>query len=500
MTARLAGTSALPALREALIESDYQEHAATARYVRISFSRSDAVPAVIRSRRGRLGGLLDLFAYGAPLDERAATRALAPATPAALARAGVLQRCPGGWRSRVTISGHGDVFVLGDLARRARRRDHVDGYTTAADLARHLAVPVGRGRLLDLGTGSGIHALLAARDGGSAIGADINPHALALARLGAELSAVDAVQWRAGSWYEPVAGERFDRIVCVAPYVVSPDNEFTFRDGDRAEVDPARSVAGGALAHLAPGGCAQVMCCWGHGADEDWRRTPLRWLNARGADVLLVRLSEADPVRYALEWNRPPMRTLGPAEHDRVMARWLSHYAREGYDRISFGALFVRRRARRGRAGAGRAALDARGVVGEHGGAQIGRALANLELLAAHRDDEALLGLVAAIPEGQRVEQRLQYDGRRYALRLAGIRQGDGLDARVSVSARVLEAVYRLDGRRTVADALADLGVRRNAAGRDRTSETLAAVRALLEAGLLDATGGQATNSSTTTA
>lgn len=501
MTARRADTSELRALREALIETGYQEHAGTARYIRISFTRSDAVPAAIRRGRAgaRLRGLLDLFAYGVPLDERAAARAVAPATPAALARAGVLQRCPGGWRARVSISGRGDVFVLGDAAG-GRRRDRVDGYTSAADLARRLGVPVGRGRLLDLGTGSGIHALLAASNGASAVGTDINPRALGLAGLGARLSGVEGAQWRAGSWYEPVAGERFDRIVCVAPYVVSPDNEFTFRDGDRAGGDPVRSVAAGAMAHLQAGGSAQVMCCWGHGADEDWRRAPMRWLTPRGADVLLVRLSEADPVQYALDWNRPPMRTLGPAEHDRVIGRWLSHYAHEGYDRISFGALFVRRRARRGRGGAGRVALDARGNVGEQSGAQLGRALANIELLAGQRSDESLLGLVASIPAGQLVEQRLQYDGRRYALRLAGVRQGDGVDARVNVSAPVLEAIYRLDGRRTVADALADLGVRRDAAGRARTSETLAAVRALLEAGLLDAAGAQATNSSTTTA
>jgi len=348
----------------------------------------------------------------------------------------------------------------------------------------HAFLWFGGGRLLDLGTGSGIHALLAARGGGSAVGADINARALRLASIGQQLSDVDAVQWREGSWYEPVAGERFERIICVAPYVVSPDNEFTFRDGDRSGADPLRAVAAGATAHLAAGGCAQLMCCWGHGAEEDWRRAPMSWLAPRGADVLLVRIEEADPVRYALAWNRPPMRTLAPAAHDRVMARWLSYYAREGYDRISFGALYVRRRTRGGRAGISRTALDAReGVGGERGGEQAGRALANLELLARARDDEALLALTPAIPEGQRVEQRLQRDGQRYRLRWARIAQADGLQVGVDVSARVLEVVYRLDGRRTLAQALLDAGV----SGRERTEETLHAVRELLRAGLLDA-------------
>lgn len=480
MTARLARASPLRTLGLALLESGYQEPAQHARWVRASFTRPDAVPTVLRERRGdpRLAGQLDLFAYGAELGERATSRALAPAAAGSLARAGLLERRRAAWRSRLTVGGHGDVFVVGDLERRGQRRDRVDGYTSAADLARRLAVPVGGGRLLDLGTGSGIHALLAARAGATAVGADLNARALRLAALSAELSGIEGVQWLQGSWYEPVAGQRFDRIVCVAPYVVSPDSEFTFRDGAPGEEHPVRTVAAGAPAHLERGGCALVMCCWGHGADEDWQRTPMRWLAPRGADVLLVRLSHADPAHYALEWNRPPMRTLGPAEHDRVMARWLAHYAREGFERISFGALYVRRRAAGG-SGVGRLALDARGVPGERSGEQAGRALANLELLAAHRDDGALLALRLAIPEGQRVEQRLQYDGDRYRLRRAAVGQADGLDVRVTVTAQVLETIYRLDGRRTLADALGD-------AGRAGTTAVISAARELLGAGLLE--------------
>ena len=114
--------------------------------------------------------------------------------------------------------------------------------------------------------------------------------------------------------------------------------------------------------------------------------------------------------------------------------------------------------------------------------------------------------LAPTIPEGQRVEQRLQHDGQRYRLRLARIRQAEGLGVRVDVNAQVLEVVYRLDGRRTVAHALADVGVRRGAAGRARTAETLAAVRELLQRGparrpaAAACSSAQATNSSTTTA
>lgn len=496
MTAHATGP--LPALREALLEAGYQQPARSAQRSRSAFSRPDGVPAAVgdSSSDRRLGGLIDLFAYGRELEHRAATRALAPATPDALARAGILQRRNGRWRSRFMIAGDGDVFVLGDLPRRGRRRDHVDGVTSVALLAHHLTVPVNGGSLLDLGTGSGIQALLAARAGGRVVGTDVNARALRMAQLGAQLSAVSDVRWREGSWYEPVAGERFDRIVCVAPYVVSPDSEFTFRDGDRAGEEPVRVATAGARAHLAAGGCAQVLVCWGHGAAEDWSRTPMSWLAPRGADVLLLRLAEVDPVRYALSWNRPPLRTLTPTAYDEVMGRWLTYYARQGFDQISFAAVCIRRRTSGAAAGTGRLSLDATAPCGEQSGAQIGRALINLELLAGCRDDAALRALAPAIPEGQRVEQRLQHDGQRYRLRRASVRQGDGLGVSVAVSAAVLEAIYRLDGRRTLDQALTDVGVKRNAAGRTRTAETLAAVRELAQAGLLEL---QATNNSTTT-
>ena len=179
------------------------------------------------------------------------------------------------------------------------------------------------------------------------------------------------------------------------------------------------------------------------------------------------------------------MRTLGPSAHARVMARWLAHYRQESYDRISFGALFVRRRRGGGR-GVQRGSLDLHAAVpGPGAGAQVGRALANLECLGTHRDDEALLALAPAIPKGQRIEQRLRHDGERYRLRRAVVRQADGLGATVAVSTRVLELLYRLDGRRPLSDCLRDLGVGAGADGRERTAETLLAVRELLGAGLL---------------
>jgi 2-polyprenyl-3-methyl-5-hydroxy-6-metoxy-1,4-benzoquinol methylase len=485
MSASFSGGRTLAALRAALLETDYLQRSAAARYMRQCFSVPEAIPQAVRGdcEDPRLAVLLDLFAYGAQVKTKAIRRAIPNAAFDELERFGVLERHAGGWRSRVTISGHQDIFVFGDLTRHGNSRDRVDGYTQPADLARRVSIPATGARTLDLGTGSGIHALRARRDGNHAVGVDINRHALKLARMSALLSDIDGVDWREGSWYEPLGKERFDRILSNAPYVISPDSEFTYRDGDES-ADPLVSIAAGLTAHLDPGGCGQLLCCWGQRPGEEWCRGPLRWLSsARSCDVLLLMIEQVEPLHYAMDWNRPPMRALTPAKFDRVIARWLEHYQREGLQYINFGVLNVRRR----RAGAppkqGRVALKALNAQpGRHSGEQLLRGLEASAMLAEKQTDRELLQLAPAIPEGQRVDQRLRRESSRYRLARARLSQSDGLCVEVEVPAEVLEVIYRLDGSRTLAQALALSPTGK--AGRF-AGEVLAAARALMLAGLL---------------
>src|SRR5690348_4513724 len=62
-------------------------------------------------------------------------------------------------------------------------------------------------RAVDIGTGNGVHALLAARHAGHVIATDINPRALRFTEISAALNGFDNVETRLGSLFEPVAGE-----------------------------------------------------------------------------------------------------------------------------------------------------------------------------------------------------------------------------------------------------------------------------------------------------
>lgn len=77
-------------------------------------------------------------------------------------------------------------------------------------------------RLLDLGTGCGVQAVLAAKRGARVIATDVLPQCLDCARANAERHGVaDRIDFRLGSLFEPVADETFDVIFAFPPQMPS---------------------------------------------------------------------------------------------------------------------------------------------------------------------------------------------------------------------------------------------------------------------------------------
>ena len=75
-----------------------------------------------------------------------------------------------------------------------------------------------RGCVLELGTGSGIVALMLASLGATVTATDLNPHAVALARSNAREQDL-TIEFLQGDLFEPVGDRRFDAIVCNPPYL-----------------------------------------------------------------------------------------------------------------------------------------------------------------------------------------------------------------------------------------------------------------------------------------
>ena len=123
---------------------------------------------------------------------------------------------------------------------------------------RHLGVAPGE-RVLEIGGGLGLAAVLAARAGAHVVATDILPGAVAAIRANAALNGV-AVDARAGDCYAPVAGERFDLICTNAPQMPTPlgrERADAVAEADNGGVDGwalLDRVIEGAPRHLTPSG------------------------------------------------------------------------------------------------------------------------------------------------------------------------------------------------------------------------------------------------------
>ncbi|HVJ31362.1 MAG TPA: methyltransferase [Gammaproteobacteria bacterium] len=123
----------------------------------------------------------------------------------------------------------------------------IDGRLVAADAD-----------VLDLGTGSGVCALFAARHARRVVAVDINPEAVRCATVNALMNRLDKrIALRQGDLFAPVADERFDLVLFNPPFIVGAPKDA--RDAAWRSSDLPQRFASGLAAHLKSGGAALVL-------------------------------------------------------------------------------------------------------------------------------------------------------------------------------------------------------------------------------------------------
>lgn len=112
--------------------------------------------------------------------------------------------------------------------------------------------------VLDLGTGSGVCALLAARSARRVVAVDINATAIRCAGINVSMNRLEhRIELRHGDLFGPVAEERFDLVLFNPPFIVGTpkdDRDAAWRSNDAAE-----RFAAGLANHLKPGGAALLL-------------------------------------------------------------------------------------------------------------------------------------------------------------------------------------------------------------------------------------------------
>jgi len=436
-----------------------------------------------RARDARLATLASLFDGEQTVAPAQAADALDPIGIAELVDAGLLESDGDGIRATTRLLVLGDVIVAGDPLRESSRPDYVVGLSSASVRMAGTTLRRPVETALDLGTGAGIQALLAARHSQRVVAIDVNRRALDFAGWSARLNGVDNVEWVEGEWFAPVRGRRFDLVIATGPVIISPETEMLWRDSPRGGEELSRLLVTECAEHLTEGGVATVCCHWTH-AEGAWSELPVEWATNIGCDAVVLLYSSQEPLQYALNnvIDRPdPDRT---AVGD-VAKRWMGHYRRAGTERIATGTVVLRRRA----AGANWVRAFHLGDVSTTDASDhLERIFAAGDALAERSGADGLAWLMASTWRplaGDRIDQTLLHADGAYGAPGAMLRRDPGMGLGAWLDPRVVPAVVGCDGRRSLAQVLGETPVPAGVEQAEFRGLCLATIRELIARGLL---------------
>ncbi len=354
--------------------------------------------------------------------------------------------------------------------------------------------------VLDLGTGCGIQAMHASRHAKRVVATDISQRALELAALNAQLNAIASIEFRLGSLFEPVAGERFDHIISNPPFVITPRVEgvpsYEYRDGGMVGDALVESVVRSAAEHLTPGGVAQMLGNWeyteaipdafdrlrswiepsapaggsasGSSAESTAESAPDGASNGTDSvlDYWIIEREVQSAAQYAETWIRDGGTRPGTSDFDRLFNAWLDDFAERGVTQIGFGYMLLRASERvqaepHDTAVAPLARLErVHGPLGDNEwgvGVHLGNCLAAHDWQASLSDDE--LAAQHVVVAGDVTEERHYWPGNDDPTELL-LRQGGGFARSISPGTALAALVGASDGELNIgviASALAQL-------------------------------------------
>ena len=444
-----------------------------------AIARERLVPArrAARASTSRLALLTRLFTLGDVVTRVEAASALPTLGFDAAVASGLLEACGTSddevravvdLRPYTVAAEQGDItwWVASDLGEAVTgdrlTGAHVLGIGGASTTLASAAMRARVGRVLDLGTGSGIQALHASLHADAVVATDISARALAFARFNSALNSPPS-PWdlRRGSLLEPVRGELFDVVVSNPPFVITPAGapSFEYRDGGQAGDGIVRTLVTDVGQVLVPGGVAQLLGNWEISDGEEWSERIAGWLDEAEVplDAWVIQRDVLDAAEYAETW----LRDAGVVpERDReafeaAYEAYLDDFDARGVQGVGFGIMMLRR------------PLDGRVTMRrfeEHEGVMaepLGPHLA--EVLAAHdwlvtRDDDAVLAehWVVAPDVTRETYGRPTSPDPEHIL----IRQGGGLGRAIKADTALAGFVSACDGELTgaqIAGALAGL-------------------------------------------
>ncbi|MEZ6233288.1 MAG: methyltransferase [Phycisphaerales bacterium] len=466
------------------------------------------VGSIDEARKLGRTALLARTASGTPLDTLircllcghdvgggAFERAVAPMAPSAWVEAGVVARDGDVVRPLLAFTPLvGKVFVhdLGVPAGTKPRADYVMGAASSSMTLANITVRRKCGTAMDLGTGCGVQAVLAADHCERVIATDMNERAVMLAAFTARLNGHTNVEAKFGSLYEPVEGLGFDMVVSNPPFVISPSKEFIYRDGGLHGDGISEAVIRGAAERLNPGGTASILCNWAHLKGRDWQERLASWAGATGCDMWVLRSWASDPSEYAARWLTHSENLEG--EGLRTAHReWMEYYEAAGIEAMGSGVVTLRRSGERGASGWARFSEAPDKMLGECGD-QVLAMMGRWGAIEKMSDEDVRRAPVRVSPDVRitretrpATAQERESDGSAWALTSARVRVARGLAYEGTLDPVTLQIMGSLDGRAPVGDVVSAVATGLGLDAGRLMGPVVGVVRKWLELGMVEA-------------
>jgi SAM-dependent methyltransferase len=467
-------------VRSVLVAAGFSSDGVSARMGGAAFGPRER-PRILYATRSAtpIDVLIRLLVLTVPVDDAAARAALAPDSLEAWIAAGLLERNGDAIAARFMLVPDAQFLVLSDRRVASEHRDFVVGLGPASLLGMSATPRSHVERVLEIGAGSGGSTVALARHAREVVSTDINPRALAIAAFNARLNQATNIELRLGSLFEPVAGEHFDLIVSNPPFAIGPETELSYRDGGFPLDGFVERIVRGAPQHLRPGGVCVLTANWIEPAGADWRDRLARWTEGTGCDALFVRMNADTPAEYVTAWLARYERLFDPTL-PKEWERWVSFLEQAKVGAVGAGVIVLRRTQGEARTWF----LPRVEALDLSAGDALLAALDAFAALAGESDAK-LLDARPQIPVGVDIERVTRMTEGGWGPTELVARRRRGLQLTLALDPPIARLLTRCDGQRTVRELADELMAELEPEQRDLARGTLAALRALVERGLL---------------
>ena len=334
---------------------------------------------------------------------------------------------------------------------------------------------------LDLGTGCGIQALLAAAHSNKVVATDLNPRAILFTQFNAALNHVGNLECLVGDLTAPVAGRQFELVVCNPPFVLAPAKEFLYRDSDLELDQLCYRLVREIPEHLVEGGFFQMLCDSVQFRKQSWQDRLREWFQGCGCDTLVLRQYSQTPLDYA-QMRLCETLHVSDAEDTAAYRKWLDYYQAKEVESIH--AVFIVMRKRSG-ARNWLVQEDLSIDIKKPFGATVLERCHIQDVVDKENADEPLMRSRLRLAPRLQLQHRQQcHDGAWKTVRLR-LQQVDHPRRQLDVDTNIAEFLQRLDGTYTLAELIAEIVNRVDTDPADVRRQIVATVRRLARDGYL---------------